>query len=524
LIDTTVPGSPGFWMLQLWKQLQAEQPRLNKLDSYRTGKPPLVLGSERLQSAFYRFQSMSRSNFAELIVSAVTERMSIRSIRTAASDDDNGDIEAWRVWMANNLDVGATDVHNDMAGLGTGYVAVGAIGDDGEPVITIEDPRQTTTAQDPVNAQKTVAAFKIFHDPLRNMDYVYLWLPGQMWVARRPRRARVVAQSRLYDGPPPLIPVAFNPSSYELLPMGSSGEVSLEQPELAGPLAELDPDYDGPTSETYSVQDVPMVRFGNRRGIGEFELHTDLLDRINHTIMNKIVIITLQAFKQRAIELSADAGEDGGLPDEDENGNPIDYNDIFEADPGALWRLPIGAKIWESGQADITGVLSSARDDVLHLAAVSRTPFPMFSPDGANQSANGASLYREGLTFKVEDRCRIAGRAWAQVIALAFAFKGDPDRSKVAEIIVDWSPADRYSIGEMAQADSLSISLPRAQKFARIYGMSPAEVEVAMSQVASDAMLTQMTMAAAKPPPAPAAAPTPADKPAPAPDDSANPG
>jgi len=95
-IDVTVPGSPGWWMQTLWRQLAAETPRLNRLEAYWRGEPSIVIGSERLQSAYYRFQNMARSNFAQLIGSAMTNRMAVRSIRTAAADDDNGDEQAWR--------------------------------------------------------------------------------------------------------------------------------------------------------------------------------------------------------------------------------------------------------------------------------------------------------------------------------------------------------------------------------------------------------------------------------------------
>lgn len=509
MIDVTVQGSPGFWMLALWKKLQAEQPRLRRLDDYRCGRPPLVLGSERLQSAFYRFQSMSKSNFAESIITARTNRMVMRSINTSAVADANGDQQAWRMWTANHMDIGATDVHDDMATFGVGYVAVGApdVNDpDGWPVITVEDPRQTITAQDPVNKMKTIAGFKLFHDDLRDMDYAYLWLPGQMWVAYRPRKARVsVAQvDRDPSGRPGLTPVAFNPASFTLLPVGQQapdGPVfDDDQPDGVIDPAELPPGYQGPTSEQYEVLDVPVVRYGNRRGVGEFEHHTDLLDRINHGILNKIVIVTLQAFKQRAIELDPTVGdEDGGLPDEDENGQPINYNNVFEADPGALWRLPLGAKIWESGQVDMSGILGSVTNDVMILSQVTTTPFPMFTPDGANQSASGASLYREGLTFRSEDLCLIAGRGHSQVVALGFAFKGDATRANPEDVNVSWAPAERYSILEQAQADSLSASLPRAQKFARIYGMSPAEVQIALAQSSADAMLGMLSKPPADP-------------------------
>lgn len=490
-------------MQHLWRQLSDKQPRLKRLERYRRGEPDIVLGTERLRSAFFRFQNMSRSNFAELIVSARTNRMALRAIRTSASNDDNGDQLAWRIWTANCLDVWQTDLYRSMCTFGEGYAAAGTPETaGGEPVITIEDPRQTITAQDALRPGKTIAAFKIFHDPQAQMDYAVLWRPGEKWVAHRPRKARAAASGE--TGP---VPVNFSPATFDMLPVGARDADTITWADEQ-PVGVLDPtmlgEYDGITSERYDLQDVPVVKFGNRDGVGVFELHTDLLDRIAHVTLQQMVIATLQAFKQRAIKTSEAAGEDGGLPDEDEHGNPIDYNQVFEADPGALWRLPVGAEIWESGQVDLSGILNASKDWVLHLAACTQTPFPMFSPDSANQSANGASLYREGLTFNVEDLCRIAGAGWAQLMALAFQMKGDTQRGNAADIIADWAPADRYSILEMAQADAQS-SLPLAQKAARIYGMSPSEVKIAVAQ-AAQAAFQQAALAgppAAPPRPAP---------------------
>jgi hypothetical protein len=397
-----------------------------------------------------------------------------------------------------------TDHYRNIGAFGEGYLAVGSpVEVDGEPIITIEDPRQVTTVQDPLRPWRSLAGFKLFHDPAQRMDFAILWLPGKKWVARRARKARMLTVIGGLHGTPTPAAVTFTASDFDMLPVGAPGPDGKPlwadaQPDGVLQPALLGDGYVGITSEEYDLLDVPMIRAGNRDGVGEFELHTDLLDRITHTVLQQMVIATMQAFKQRALKPSVDAGEDGGLPDEDENGNPIDYNEIFEADPGALWRLPLGAEIWESGQVDLTGILSAAKDYILQLAACTQTPFPMFSPDSANQSANGASLYREGLTFKVEDRCRIAGAAWAQAFAIAFKLKHDAERGNAADVIIDWAPADRYSILEMAQADAQS-SLPLAQKAARIYGMSPAEVQITLAQASQQAFL-DAAMAAQRPP------------------------
>jgi hypothetical protein len=492
-IDVTEPQSDGWWMQYLWRKLAAEQKRFQILEDYRCGRPNLVLGSEALRSAFHRFQRVARSNFADVIVQAMVERMAVRSIRTAADATDNGDERAQAMWKANALDIFQSDVYRMMATFGMGFASLAEAETDGEfPIITVEDPRQVVAIQDPGNPLKTVAAFKLYNDPMAGQDVAVLWLPGRKVVATRDRQARPAPPTQQnLTGPAPLTKVSFSPASFTI---------------------------DEERSETYTVQDIPVVPFGNRDHVGEFELHLDLLDRINHMILQRIVIATLQAFKQRAIILADSATDDPndprGLPTHDDAGNEIDYDDLFSADPGALWRLPVGAHIWESTQADIGGILDAVKADAMHLAVVTRTPFSMFTPDAANQSAEGAQLQREGLVFKVEDRDRIAGRSWAEVISIGFKMMGDDARSPVEKITVDWVPAERYSLAEKSQADSLATSLPWAQKMRLIWQMDPAEVAIASAQRSSDAMLAALAAPAGPPkqpslPPPPDATPDP---------------
>lgn len=475
MIDTSTPDSVGSWMTRMARLLQVQTKRCDRLDRYRRGCPPLRHASANVQSAFYQLQFVARTNFADLIVQAMTERMAVRSIRTAVAADDNGDQVAWGLWLANDMEVYQTDVYDYMGTFGVGYTSV-AMGQDGEPpVIRAEDPRQVITLEDPVT-RKTIAAFKLFHDDATDMDYAYLWRPGQMWVATKARKARMPSGR---PEAPVYTPVTFDTQSFAL-----SDQLS----------------------ETYAVQDVPVVRYGNRKGVGEFELHIDLLDRINHIVLQRVVIATLQAYRQRALEAT---GEDP-LPTHDDAGKEIDYDDLFSADPGAVWNLPPGTKIWESGQVDLSGVLASAKDDILSLAAVTRTPLSMFTPDAATQSAEGAQLQREGLVFKVEDRDRIAGRAHARTLSLALRFAGEDARAALANLLVDWVPAERFSLAERAQADAQAVSLPFEQKMRLVWQMSPSEVKIAKAQRAADAFL--VAAMAPKPAPIPSPAPGPADR------------
>jgi hypothetical protein len=426
MIDVTEPQSPGWWLQRCHRKLRSRLPRLEKLDSYHRGEPPLPTGAPAARAAYEAFQRKARLNLAELIVGSLRERQTVRSIRTAV---DNGaalsDDVAWAIYRANGLEVEFADVLENMLALGDAYMIAGvnperAIGDPLTPSdiwLTGEDPRQVVTIHNPARQSQIRAAAKFFHDPDEGRDYAYLFLPGVRYVAYRDRSTTNRPTA-----------ITFNPQAWTWL-ADEDGQVGVQFPDM--------PDL------------MPVVRFRNRRGIGEFEHHIDILDRINHMILQRMVIATMQAFKQRAIR--------GDLPktyppDHPLAGQEINYDDIFAADPGALWMLPAAVEVWESGQVDLSGILNAVKDDIQNLAAVTRRPLSIFSPDSANQSAEGASLTREGLVFATEDRNTRAGQGLAQVMHVAFRLLGDDARADLSKIVVDWMPVERYSLASKGAA------------------------------------------------------------------------
>jgi hypothetical protein len=486
-IDATETGSPGWWMNRLFRKLERDQKRFQVLEDYYSGRPRLAWGSEQVRSRFYRFQNMSRTNFAALIVQAPCERTGLRAVSTAVDADVDGDARAWELVTANDLDVSIQDVASMSRKFGRSYLAAAMPEEPGGyAVITAEDPRQMITEADPVRPRRVRAAFKLFHDAEAEVDVAILWLPGQKWVATRPRKAVMTTQRSRSGGvlgvdEPPR--VAFSAAAFEMAPLRPAGDAS-----------------DGFFSEVYATKDIPVEPVFNREGLGEFELHTDLIDRINHMILQRIVIATLQAFRQRALKQSGTPGVPA-LPEYDESGQKVDYTDLFEAGPDATWILPPGAEIWESGQVDLQGILSAVKDDVLHLSAVTRTPMSMFTPDAATQTAEGAQLMREGLVFNVEHWNRSAGRSLARILALGFAFMGDDARADAAKMSVSWVPAERYSLAEKGSAASQagqSLTWEQQQEF--IWQMDPQDIASAKAQRADDLVLAQqMASLAANP-------------------------
>ncbi|MBQ1047871.1 phage portal protein [Micromonospora sp. C51] len=459
-IDVSQRRSPGWWMQRLMNQLadRRRRNRLRLLYDFGRGEAPLPDGLEAARESFRIFLKQSRSNFAGLIVGAVTERMTPTGFRTAVDADETGDAEAAALWRRAGMDVRSSDVHKLMLTMGEAYVVVGDIDEEtGAPIITAEDPQSMVGEPDPTIPWRLQAALKVLHDDVDGVDRAYLYMPGRVFVAKRRNEHNAGA-----------LLMAFDPRTWE-----------------------WDTERGGPDGQVLPHSRMPVVRFTNEDEMGEFEPHLDLLSRINNVILHRMTISTLQAYRQRAIR---------GVPtvypkDHPKAGQQIDYSQVFSMDPAALWLLPASAEIWESGQVNLDGILNEAKDDIQQLAAVSRTPMHTFMPSGANQSAEGAMLQREGLVFKVEDRITRTSHPWAWVMSLAFQQLRQVDRADLAKLQVLWRSPQRLSLSERADAASKGQDIPWRTRMADIWGYSPGDID-RMASERADEMLFEAQLAA----------------------------
>lgn len=458
-------------MQRLFNQL-ADRQRRNRLQllyDFGRGDAPLPDGLEAARESFRIFLKQSRSNFAGLIVGAVAERMTPTGFRTAVDDDETGDADAAALWKRAGMDVRSTDLHKLMLTMGEAYVIVGPVDEEtGAPVITAEDPRTMVGEPDPSIPWRLQAALKVMHDDVDGVDRAYLYLPGQVFVATRKNQVNTPWGTSV-SSPSRSFVMSFDPRSWEWdTERGAAGGQQLPHGRM------------------------PVVRFINEDGLGEFETHIDLLNRINNVILHRMTISTLQAYKQRAIKnvpLTYPAGHAKA-------GQPIDYSQVFSMDPAALWLLPGNADIWESGQIDLTGILQEAKDDIQQLSAVSKTPLSQFMPSGQNQSAEGASLQREGLVFKCEDRITRSSHPWAWVMSLAFEQMGMRDRADLAKLQVLWRSPQRLSLAERADAATKAATdIPWRTRMAMIWEASPSDID-RMAAERADEMLFEAQLAA----------------------------
>lgn len=472
-IDVTTPNTPGWWLQKLARKREARLPELHRLNSYIEGNPPLPKGVESMRPAYKEIQKTARVNLAESAVTAVSDRIAVRAIRTAAADDFDGDELAMRIWRENNLDIELADVVENMLGLRDGYMMVGLDPHDEDSlVITGEDPRLVVTIHDPLHQSEARAGLKMYHDPDLGFDFAYLFIAGEPILdeggnptGEHENARRYVAKRRRRNSNGIL---RFSASAFD-----------------------WDEDLGGAEGESLNHRFVPIVRFRNRRGISEFERHTDTLDRINHGILQRLVISLYQAYRLRAVVVDED-----DAPEEDEDGQEIDYEDILSSDPGAFIKLPLGAKMWESAQTDLTGILKAVRDDILFFMEETKTPLPAVS-DAVQQSAEGAANLKEGNQFKTErTQVRVAA-SLAKVFQIGFLCLEDEERAARGAIRTDFKPTSRYSLAEKADAFSKTKDLPIETRMSEILQFDPELVGIAKAQLQQEALMIEIQTGAA---------------------------
>jgi hypothetical protein len=451
---------------------------LDTLWSYYAGDPPLPTVSAEFQDIFRDTMRKSRSNLAEMSVSAVVARMELQSVATPTDKDANGDDTANDIMENCGFQTRFKDIeiYKSVMGEAFGMVVApreGAVDD--LPTIHAIDPRVCVGIPDPENPVRLRAALIKEFDLETNSEIRHLFLPGKKWLIRKDQSGKWV-----------------------------------------------EPQDDSPDEKITGIDElggIPIVRFLNPLGQGEYAAHLDLLDRIIDITLQLMVLMKFQAFKQTAA--IGDEDEEDEYDDENTDyggeidpqpligGNPNpqakNWDDVFKAGPGAVWKLPAGWQMWQGQATDATGMIQAKRDAQKEFAAVSHTPLYLISPDDANGSAQGAGLLREAITSKVRDR-RVRDSPSVKLLwRIAFAMVNR--KVKPADITLTWGPLEFKALAEKGAA-TLQVNgiLPTKKIYSEIWEWTPEEIVDALDALNAQKLQDAITAQLTAPTPAPSSA------------------
>ncbi|OBJ26963.1 hypothetical protein A5622_07745 [Mycobacterium sp. 1245801.1] len=404
------------------------------LESYVNGNAPLPELSRDTETAWRDFQAESRTNFGLLIRDAVCDRIVMSGLTVGGSVRSRAAKALEQIAINNRIEQVIREFAKFGTTFGSSYLTVWN-DDDGSAVITADSPLTMIAAVDPLQPWQIRAALRVWRDLDEGRDYALVW--ADKMKQRFSRACYSDANQTL------------------LVPYASGG-------------------WEADTDAVETGVAPPVVVYHNADGMGEFEPHIDIINRINRAVLNQVTTFAMQAFRQRALQIQDK--DHPGLPQKDQQGNAIDWAKLFEPHPAALWNLPPGVSVWESQSTDTAPMLAAVKDYIRHLSAVSKTPLPMLVPDSANQTAAGAENAEKSFIFKCTQRVNAVKLAIESALLIALQVEGFDKVDRVEAAFED--PArvmlsEKYAAAMSARATGLSLTT--IQRL--ILGMSPDEIE-----------------------------------------------
>lgn len=370
------PLSPEWWLARLYKKLVARREEVEFFNDYYTGNHPLPWLAPQARDEFRRILKMTRSNYMGLVCDATAERLSVEGFRFGK--DLGSDDETWRIYQANNLDSTSDQAWLEALIAGADYFHVAPNPkDEKTPHIWVEHPSQAIVEHVPgTNRRERKAGLKVYDDDWTQQIHGVLQVDGLLYKFKAPRPQGGSVSDRLD---------------------WSEREVRGEQPngQRRNPLKVV---------TLVEVPNNPRLLAG---GISELYDLTDIQDRINKTIADRLITQDYGAFPQKWAS---------GWPDEDEDGNPntidIGRNRMVTSD---VQETKFGQ--WEGAELDPYS--AAKREDVKDVASRSRTPAQYLLGEMSNVNGETLKASESGLVSKVRQRMRPFGEALEETMRLA---------------------------------------------------------------------------------------------------------
>lgn len=428
------------WRQAGQRRLGEQWLRAGRFDAYYNGARGIGAISGDSRDIFVALFPMARTNWAELVINAVNERLRVEDFRFGEST-----ARARMIWQASKMDAISNMVQRDGLVCGSTFVSVWPSDDSPAGVeIVAEHPSQVTILYRRGRGQaRAVAAYK------RESAYEAEGVGGGEIVEQLITREAIYTWYGSRTEPDEVEP---NPS----------GEVLFV--ELAPQPNTMPP----PRSELHSV--------------------TAIQDRINLQLYNRLVASDFGAFRQiTATGVALERGPDG------------EYRPPFNVGADRLLASENeGARISAIPESELNGYLRAVEADVQHLAATTQTPPHYLLGQMINLSADALKAAEVGLVSKVNQRMLHFGEAWEQVLRLALRVIGDVAGAEMVDAETVWADPETRSEGQRVDAlvKMATLGVPQEVLWQK-WGESPQEIERWRALQASEGVAAATRTAAA---------------------------
>lgn len=390
-------------MTKVLKRFNGQRQLYKDYDDYYEGRHRLRFATDKFTNAFGRLFRKFASNMMPTIVEAAADRIQISGWQSANQDVTLAD----DIWLRNNMDNKAGDVHEEALKMGDAYVIVWP-DKDGFPVIYPQEAMSIVVIYNEDSPNIIDVAAKLW--PLENEQWRLT-----LYYSDRIEKYRTI--SKVHGLPDK--PSAFTPY--------------------------LTPGESWPLFHTY--ERVNVFHWPNKSGLklfGRSELKDviPVQDALNKTIMDMLVAMEYGAYPQRW----ATGIEE---PDIDpETGKAIQP---FKAAMDRLWQTENSEANFGQFQATDLEQFESVQNGFrLDIARITKTPLHYFL-EGADGFPSGEALKTAEAPFvaKVKDRQHTFGDVWEDVMHFCLQIL-DSDIDKLDIVWESASPRSEREVVEIA--------------------------------------------------------------------------
>lgn len=424
------PLTPEWWVARLYKALLNDRERIDFYSDYYCGEHPLPWLAPQAREEFRRILKMTRSNYMGLVCDATAERLQVVGFRVG--DASEGDKDSQRIWQANNMDFFSDQAILEAIITGRSYLMVGPNPKDAStPFIWAEHPSQVIVEYVPgTNGRDTAAGLKVWDDDWTGKVNATLFLPNSVYKfqADRPKSGTTVTN-----------------------PNWDKREVKGEAWPAPNPLGDV---------PLYELPNNPRMLTG---GVSELADVTDIQDRINKTIADRLITQDYGAFPQKWAT---------AWPDEDDKGTPQPKIDV-----GRNRMVTTAVKETQFGQftaAPLDPYSLAKREDVKDIASRSRTPAQYLLGELNNVNGDTLKAAESGLVSKVRQRGRGYDDGLEDTLAGARKLAGLPPAESIE---VMWRNPEYRTEGELVDALTKMATLHVPQQVLwEKWGATPQEI------------------------------------------------
>ncbi len=419
-------------------KLDETYPCLVKLDTYWHGQQPAAFLAPTSKEALGDRLKVLAVNFPRLAVTALSERLNLTGFRIDGPDADP-DAELWKVWRRNGMEDGSGQAHVDALVYGRSFVIVWA-DKVGNPVITVESPRQVAVVRDPASRQVTAALKRWVGD---GKGHAVLYAPDTI--------TRYVSDANIVD------PVAMPATSWQTVET------------IRNPLG--------------VVPVVPVVNRGRLLdvdGVSEMADVLDLADALNKLVVDMMVTSEFYARPRRwatGLEIVEDA-----------DGNPVKP---FSAALDDVWQSEAPeTKFGQFDPARLDGYADAAALITQQIGALSGLPPHYLGLHGDQPaSADAIRSAEASLVARAYSLHRTFGQAWSDVARLVLAVRDGSDPLAL-DVETVWASPETRTPAQAADAAAklAGIGVPLSVVLSDTLGMSPAQVDRVRQAVRGDAL------------------------------------